>query len=676
MKIYLQILFLLLFAFDIQAQEPPVLESLKVDINGNVTLNWSMFPIDPSLQNFEIHFSENGSSFISIAAVSNSTFSYTHNGADADNGIKWYYIKAIYDQGDINSETLQTIYLQVDNNQPDFNRADLYWNALSNLLPDGYSSYYKIMREYPLGNWVLHDSVPVDSLHYAEEIIVCYDSINYQVFIETVSGDTSFSNIRGAIFSDEFYPDPLINDSISVDQNNLVTLGWNPSENGDVVGYIIYLYDETDSDYYNYDTIYGRFNSSYTDSIANPCERSFSFAVAAFDSCFNKGQGTFSPQRFTIFLEPIDYNACERTNTLTWSAYQASSDLNAYNIYYSKNEGSFLLAGQNEPDLLSFVHENIEPGFTYTYYVQALFDGRSSSSCKKKVTAFNYQLPSFVYFANADVLPSENIELTIEVDTGVKYATWNIFRNDPQSINFNQIASLNGANISESPIVYMDETADPNLGQYIYYVEVLDSCNKLTLGSNENKTIFLTVENTNINFNQLQWTSFEGWDAGIEKYYVFRILDGVEPESPIDSVDAQTLEYTDDISLLESTGSILYWIQALEKEGNSFGFKMRANSNRSGVAVASEMFLPTAFRPGGYTPEFKPVYRFYSADNYLLQIYNRWGQLIFETSNPETGWDGSFKGKIVSQGVYIYKLVYQNSDLSSVEKRGTFTVIY
>jgi len=44
----------------------------------------------------------------------------------------------------------------------------------------------------------------------------------------------------------------------------------------------------------------------------------------------------------------------------------------------------------------------------------------------------------------------------------------------------------------------------------------------------------------------------------------------------------------------------------------------------------------------------------------VLQIYNRWGEQIFETSGSNNGWDGTFKGKPVEHGTYIYRIAYRD----------------
>ncbi len=71
-------------------------------------------------------------------------------------------------------------------------------------------------------------------------------------------------------------------------------------------------------------------------------------------------------------------------------------------------------------------------------------------------------------------------------------------------------------------------------------------------------------------------------------------------------------------------------------------------------------YLPNAFTPNGdgLNDEFKPVQRYDFVKTYHLSIYNRWGEMIFETGDIEKGWDGTYKGQLVQQGTYVYRIVY------------------
>ncbi len=67
--------------------------------------------------------------------------------------------------------------------------------------------------------------------------------------------------------------------------------------------------------------------------------------------------------------------------------------------------------------------------------------------------------------------------------------------------------------------------------------------------------------------------------------------------------------------------------------------------------------IPNVLTPNGdgKNDEFK-IKGTNVCENYLLKIYNRWGQLIFETDNIQLSWNGTHKGKEVPQGVYFYVL--------------------
>jgi len=91
----------------------------------------------------------------------------------------------------------------------------------------------------------------------------------------------------------------------------------------------------------------------------------------------------------------------------------------------------------------------------------------------------------------------------------------------------------------------------------------------------------------------------------------------------------------------------------------------------------SILFIPNAFTPNndGTNDIFYPV--FSGADIKLIQIFNRWGEVVFE-SNSLQGWNGNKKnGNPAQQAVYIWKIVYEevNKNNNILEKTGTVTLI-
>jgi gliding motility-associated-like protein len=75
------------------------------------------------------------------------------------------------------------------------------------------------------------------------------------------------------------------------------------------------------------------------------------------------------------------------------------------------------------------------------------------------------------------------------------------------------------------------------------------------------------------------------------------------------------------------------------------------------------LFVPNSFSPDGneYNNQFKVSGYGIDAYTFLLEIYNRWGELIFASNNPEIGWDGSYgkKNELAPNGTYTYTLKYK-----------------
>jgi gliding motility-associated-like protein len=91
-----------------------------------------------------------------------------------------------------------------------------------------------------------------------------------------------------------------------------------------------------------------------------------------------------------------------------------------------------------------------------------------------------------------------------------------------------------------------------------------------------------------------------------------------------------------------------------------------------------DIFIPNTFTPdfNGLNEVFKPIIKLKLVVDYNLQIYNRWGELLFETSDPEQGWNGDYGGTLVKTGVYVYKIKMLDTNNLFHNKIGSVNVIY
>lgn len=87
-------------------------------------------------------------------------------------------------------------------------------------------------------------------------------------------------------------------------------------------------------------------------------------------------------------------------------------------------------------------------------------------------------------------------------------------------------------------------------------------------------------------------------------------------------------------------------------------------------------YMPNAFSPNNdfSNDHFKPIGLEYSLD-YRMEIYNRWGELIFKTKELNMGWNGVFQHKEVPEGVYIYKIFIKDVFGKNHYLSGTVTLL-
>ena len=115
------------------------------------------------------------------------------------------------------------------------------------------------------------------------------------------------------------------------------------------------------------------------------------------------------------------------------------------------------------------------------------------------------------------------------------------------------------------------------------------------------------------------------------------------------------------------------WLKVSNNEGCSDSIYKDVS-----VLKRETIFVPNVFTPQntdglGLNDYF--TIRSYGINNYHMQIYNRWGSLLYETNNINPGWDGTFNGDSCPDGVYFYIIDAIGFSKKTYHLHGTVTLL-
>jgi gliding motility-associated-like protein len=196
---------------------------------------------------------------------------------------------------------------------------------------------------------------------------------------------------------------------------------------------------------------------------------------------------------------------------------------------------------------------------------------------------------------------------------------------------------------------------DPNLRTheqvYEYRVEAQNGCGEL-IGTSAHATVLLTGEGREEDGQiSLSWTGYEGWEQGVERYEVWRKLDGEEQLRLVGQVNGSTLTYSGASGL--DGFDHRFRIRAIAK-----GTGLVSWSNELQLEFKHELTAPNIFTPNGdgYNDTFSiPLLELYP-DNQLT-VFSRWGQVVYQAENYRNGWTA----ERLSAGTYYYSLLLRRN---------------
>jgi len=89
-----------------------------------------------------------------------------------------------------------------------------------------------------------------------------------------------------------------------------------------------------------------------------------------------------------------------------------------------------------------------------------------------------------------------------------------------------------------------------------------------------------------------------------------------------------------------------------------------------------ELTMPNAFTPNGdgLNETFRPLHPCKMSD-FMLKIFDRYGELVFESADPSVGWNGTFRGMKEDNGTYVWVASYTNTDTGQKRIKKGFVVL-
>jgi gliding motility-associated-like protein len=505
----------------------------------------------------------------------------------------------------------------------------------------------------PVADFYIHDDISPLRYYYLVARFDCADGIS-------PPSDTL----------DNLPPTTVRVDFVTV-ENSGVRIQWQQSASPQTVGYIIYR--STNQGTIPIDTVFGVL--SYLDLTARPDLNAEFYYVIAMDACGTRGG--FDIPHNTI-LSASSFNECTREATLQWTDYSFWEDgVVAWEILMSINGGPENIIGTAPGDARSFVYPDLTDATDYCFTIVAR-EGPNSFRSASNSTCFRSQIINpvgFLCIDQATVTGQGQVSLQYAFSDQANLEWVRVLRGNSPATVTELLGQFNTPTNLNSPYGFIDQTADTGNQPYFYQIITRDLC-----GVEEMSPVIGTVylQGTLLpgRQNALRWNPMTIDPGATLRYDVFRV--NGNQRQLLATLSSDNEDFVDQISG-PSAGSTRFCYQIVSSiETNCDGSLIETlqQSNVACIDQNSSILVPNALVIGGQNNLFKPVILYpESIEAYAIFIYDRFGSKVFESTDPNQGWDGTKGGRGLPLGVYHFYIRATQTNGRVIEEAGPITLV-
>lgn len=468
--------------------------------------------------------------------------------------------------------------------------------------------------------------------------------------------------------------------SVSVNIDDHIEITWDADRSPEVLGYLIY----NDNNGFNVpDTVFGRGNTFFLDTDADPFNKTNRYFIRTFELCENDtgfvGSSFTDSSRAeihsTILLKHAGQSRCERTALIAWNKYNNhgyEGGVTGYVIWVDEDGSGFIPIDTISPNDSLYNVPGIQVDIPYLVKVSALLPGGYEAfSNYVSFTGQTTPAPINFHVYNATPVEDGTVEISYYNENPIAVKELQIQRSF-NGINFDNINAREQTPPFSIIRAFRDGTANPDARAAFYRFIIRDSCD-IIYQSGVINTVHLSGKEEKNGGISLFWNPFNVSDGSHDNYELIKFVNGVEVERVI--LGPSVLTYFDESPfVLNQLDTVCYQIEVpfTVQLGNTSADNLTI-TNTICFTPEPKAYVPNAFKPDGIQPENRRLRAnliFATEEGFLFQVFNRYGEKVFDTEDPSQSWDGFYKGKVQPMDGYIYVVKFQGLDGTERIKKG------